>query len=128
MVGLDKRWLAEFGVDANDIAGLIPLSGHTITHFTIRQERGLPATKIVVDELAPLNHVRADAPPLLLITGDRELEMLGRYEENAYLNRMMKVAGHTETRQYELQGYGHGMTYPAFPLILEEIKRICEMN
>ncbi|MCK7529150.1 MAG: hypothetical protein MZV64_72150 [Ignavibacteriales bacterium] len=31
-----------------------------------------------------LYHVRKDAPPLILITGDRELELLGRYEENAY--------------------------------------------
>jgi hypothetical protein len=35
--------------------------------------------------MAPLYHVRKDAPPLLLITGDRDLELLGRYQENAYL-------------------------------------------
>ena len=40
-------------------------------------------TQPLLDEMAPLYHVRDDAPPLLLITGDRELEMLGRYEENA---------------------------------------------
>jgi xanthosine utilization system XapX-like protein len=44
-----------------------------------------------------LYHVRADAPPLLLITGDRELELLGRYEENAYLMRMMKIKGQPST-------------------------------
>lgn len=124
MVGLDKHYLAARGIDANRIAGLIPLSGHTITHFTIRQERGIKDTQPQVDELAPLWHVRADAPPLLLITGDRELEMLGRYEENAYLARMMKIAGHKQTRLLELQGYGHSMTYPAFPLVVEEVKRI----
>lgn len=124
MVGLDKRWLAKFNVDANEIAGLIPFSGHTITHFTIREERGIPGTQPVVDDLAPLYHVRPDAPPLLLITGDRELEMLGRYEENAYLMRMMKVAGHTQTRLYELDGYGHNMTAPAFPLLIHEVERI----
>ncbi|HBK72350.1 MAG TPA: lipase, partial [Flavobacteriaceae bacterium] len=69
-------------------------------------------------------HVRANAPPLLLITGDRELEMLGRYEENAYLMRMMKVVGHKETELYELEGYGHGMTEPAFPLLLNEVNRL----
>ncbi|NCB27105.1 MAG: alpha/beta hydrolase, partial [Bacteroidia bacterium] len=63
-----------------------------------------------------------------LITGDRELEMLGRYEENAYLARMMKVAGHKQTRLLEIQGYNHGMTYPAFPLVLEEIQRIVQEN
>lgn len=124
MIGLDKRWLANFGLDANKIAGLIPFSGHTITHFTIREERGIDGKKPIVDDLAPLYHVRADAPPLLLITGDRELELLGRYEENAYLMRMMKVNGHQQTQLLELDGYGHDMTEPAFPLLHNEVNRI----
>ncbi|SDK25448.1 Acetyl esterase/lipase [Catalinimonas alkaloidigena] len=124
MVGLDKRYLQKYSIDANQIAGLIPFSGHTITHFTIREERGIPGTQPIVDAYAPLYHVRPDAPPLLLITGDRELEMLGRYEENAYLMRMMKVAGHKETTLYEMDGYGHNMTAPAFPLLLNEVHRI----
>lgn len=127
MVGLDKSYLAKHGVDANRIAGLIPLSGHTITHFAVRNERGVPREQPIVDHMAPLFHIRADAPPLLLITGDRELEMLGRYEENAYLMRMMKVIGHEETRLLELDGYGHGITGPAFPLLEKEIKRICKV-
>ncbi|WP_224994219.1 alpha/beta hydrolase [Cesiribacter sp. SM1] len=126
MVGLDKRWLNNFKIDANKIAGLIPFSGHTITHFTIREERGIDGKQPIIDELAPLYHVRADAPPLLLITGDRELELLGRYEENAYMMRMMKISGHQETKLYELDGYGHGMTEPAFPLLLKEVQRIKE--
>jgi acetyl esterase/lipase len=124
MVGLDKRWLLAFEIDANQIAGLIPFSGHTITHFTVREERGIAGTQPIIDDLAPLYHVRADAPPLLLITGDRELEMLGRYEENAYLMRMMKVVGHPDTRIYEMDGYGHNMLTPAFPLLLDEVERI----
>jgi acetyl esterase/lipase len=126
MVGMDKRWLGSNNINANRIAGLIPFSGHTITHMTVRKERGIANTQPVVDDLAPLFHVRADAPPLLLITGDRELEMLGRYEENAYMMRMMKVTGHKETKIYELDGYGHGMTYPAFPLLMNEVRRIVE--
>jgi len=124
MISLDKKWLLTNGIDANKIAGIIPLSGQAITHFEIRKERGIPDTQPVIDELAPLYHVRADAPPLLLITGDRELEMLGRYEENAYLMRMMKIAGHKETKLYELDGFGHNMTEPAFPLVIKEVQRI----
>ena len=124
MISLDKKWLLADGIDANKIAGIIPLSGQAITHFEIRKERGIPDTQPVIDELAPLYHVRADAPPLLLITGDRELEMLGRYEENAYLMRMMKIAGHKETKLYELDGFGHNMTEPAFPLVIKEVQRI----
>lgn len=123
MIGLDKKWLAKHGVDADDIAGLIPLSGHTITHFTARKELGMEDTQPLIDALAPLFHVRSDAPPLLLITGDRELEMLGRYEENAYLWRMMQVAGHKQTTLHELDGFNHGqMAEPAHPLLLRFVK------
>jgi len=126
MIGMDKRWLQDDNIDANRIAGLIPLSGQAITHFTIRKERGIAETQPVIDEFAPTYHVRADLPPLLLITGDREMELLGRYEENAYLARMMKIAGHKHTTLYELDGYGHNMTEPAFPLVLNEVQRICK--
>jgi len=125
MVGLDKQYLAAHKIDANRIAGLIPFSGHTITHFTVRAERGIDGKQPIVDALAPLFHVRDDAPPLLLITGDRELEMLGRYEENAYLWRMMQVAGHKHTTLHELDGYNHGqMAAPAHPLMLRFIQKI----
>lgn len=122
MVGVDKRWLAEYGIDADLLAGLAPLSGHTITHMTVRKERGIPDTQPVVDAFAPLNHVRPDAPPILLITGDREMEMLGRYEENAYFMRMLKVAGHKDITLYEIQGYGHGMVEPALSPMLKWIR------
>jgi len=126
MVGLDKKYLGQHGIDANKIAGLIPFSGHTITHFTVRKERGIEGTRPIIDELAPLFHVRPDAPPLIMITGDRDMELLGRYEENAYMMRMMKVAGHKNTRLMEIDGYGHGMTYPAFPLLINEVKGILD--
>jgi len=125
MVGLDKRWLATHKIDPNAIAGLIPYSGHTITHFTVRKERGINGKQPVLDDMAPLFHVSKDAPPLLLITGDRELELLGRYEENAYLWRMMQVVEHPDTKIMELDGYNHGqMAKPAHPLLLRFIKRI----
>ncbi|MCF8358173.1 MAG: alpha/beta hydrolase [Prolixibacteraceae bacterium] len=128
MVGMDKSWLASHQIDANHIAGLIPYSGHTITHLAVRHSQGIAQEQPTIDSLAPLFHVRPDAPPLLMITGDRELEMLGRYEENAYMYRMMKVVGHTETRLMELDGYDHGMEYPAHPLLLKEINRILELK
>ncbi len=125
MVGLDKKYLAAHDIDANKIAGLIPFSGHAITHFTVRNERGISEKRPIIDEMAPLFHVRVDAPPLLIITGDRLLEMLGRYEENAYMMRMMKVAGHKRVRIYELDGSNHGqMTYSALPLLLREVKAL----
>ena len=124
MIGLDKRWLHVHQLDANHIAGLIPFSGHAITHFTIRKERGIDDKQPIIDEMAPLYHVRDDAPPMLLITGDRDLEMLGRYEENAYLWRMMQVVGHPDTELRELDGFNHGqMAAPAHKLLLQFLDR-----
>lgn len=34
------------------------------------------------------------------------------------------LSGHKQTTLLELAGYGHGMTEPAFPLLLEELKRV----
>lgn len=125
MIGLDKKYLENHNIDANKIAGLIPFSGHAITHFTVRKEDGIPGTQPIIDELAPLFYVRPDAPSLLIITGDRELEMLGRYEENAYMMRMMKVSGHKQARILELDGFNHGqMMYPALPILLREVKTL----
>lgn len=127
MVGLDKSYLEHYNIDANKIAMLVPFSGHTITHFTIRAEQGISGEQAIIDEFAPLFHVRDDAPPLILITGDRELEMLGRYEENAYMWRMMKVAGHKQTKLYELDSFNHGsMASPALEILLKEIKQFDE--
>lgn len=122
MVGLDKNYLKKHDIDADDIAGLIPFSGHTITHFTIRKEMGIEGTQPIVDKYAPLFHVRKYAPPILLITGNRELELLGRYEENAYFYRMMKIVGHPDVELMEMDGYGHDMVYPAIPLLLNFVK------
>ena len=123
MIGLDKKWLNKHGIDANKIAGLIPFSGHTITHFTVREEMGITnRTKVIVDEMAPLFHIRNDAPPYIIMTGDRNLELLGRYEENAYMMRMMKLVGHNQTFLYEFDGYGHGMAEPGNPLLIKIVK------
>jgi acetyl esterase/lipase len=125
MISFDKKYLAKYDIDANTIAALIPFSGQAITHFTIREENGIKRTQPTIDEYAPLYYVRTDAPRMLLITGDRELELLGRYEENAYLLRMMKLVGNKQTTLYELEGFDHtGMVEPAFPLLIKEVKAI----
>jgi hypothetical protein len=91
MITLDKSYLNKYQIDANKIAGIIPFSGQTITHFTIRKENGIGTLQPTIDKYATLYFVRAHASPMLLITGDREKELYGRYEENAYLARMMKL-------------------------------------
>ena len=125
MVGLDTSYLAKHGLNANDLAALVPFSGHAITHFTVREERGVPGTQVIADHYAPIYHVRPDAPPYIIITGDRNLELLGRYEENAFMWRMMQEAGHRQVKVYEMDGYNHGaMPAPAFHILLQECKKL----
>lgn len=108
MLMLDKRWLAPYKIDPDTtFVAAIPYSGQAVTHFTRRREMGIPDTQPIVDDLAPLYHVRPDCVPLLLLSGDRELEMLGRYEENAYFRRMMRVAGHPDVELLEFDGFDH---------------------
>ena len=125
IITMDKSYLAKYNIDPMEIAELISFSGQAITHFTIRKEQGIKSTQPTIDKYAPIYFVREETPPILLITGDREMELLGRYEENAYFMRMMKLNNNNEIRLYELQGFNHsGMAEPAFPLLLNEVERI----
>lgn len=124
MIGLDTTYLAAFGQHPDSLAGLIPFSGHTITHFTPRSERGLAWNDVVVDEFAPLQHLRISDLPIALITGDREMELYGRYEETAYFWRMLVASGHKKVFLHELQGFNHGnMVRPAAQLTLQLIRK-----
>ena len=125
MIGLNKEYLAKYGVDPDtQIKALVPYSGQVITHFAQRRKQGLSDLTPTIDYLAPLYYVRGDASPMLVISGDRELELFGRYEENAYFVRMMKLNGHKNITFYELDGFGHSdMAKPAHTLLLKYIKK-----
>ena len=123
MIGLDTTYLGAHGLHPDSLAGLIPFSGHTITHFTPRKERGLGWNDVVVDRYAPIAHLRVSKLPIVLITGDRDLELFGRYEETAYFWRMLVASGHQHAELYELEGFGHSpMLAPASILALNWIR------
>ncbi len=125
MVGLDKSYLAKYGVDADSIAALVPFSGQAITHYAHRDTQGISPLTPTIDRYAPLFHVRGNCPPYIIITGDRDTELFGRCEENAYLWRMMKLAGHPDVHFYEIAGHDHGaMAHPAFHILDGHMKRI----
>ena len=72
-VSLERRWLEEAGVPQGAIAGTIGMSGpydflpldSDATRLVFGGFDDLPATQ-------PINHVRGDAPPLFLLTGDND--------------------------------------------------------
>ena len=124
ILAMDKKYMAAYGADADSVAAYLPVSGQTVTHFTIRKERGLPDGIPVVDEYAPVNKARKETAPLVLITGDKHLEMAARYEENALLEAVLKSIGNKKVTLYEMQGFDHGQVLgPACYLIVDYVKR-----
>lgn len=124
MLALDKSYLAKHDIDADDVAAWFPLSGQTMTHYTVRKERNLPAGIPTIDVFAPISHARKDTPPIFLITGDRNQELAARYEENAQLAAVLKSIGNTEIYLYELQGFDHGeMHAPGCLIMVNYIRR-----
>lgn len=125
MLCLNKAWLGAYGVDADSVWLYAPFSGQAITHYNVRKMQGIKPLQPTIDEYAPLYWMRPDCPPFVLICGDRELELYGRYDENQYLARMMKLAGHQQTYLYEIGGHGHGgMVEPGFHILETHIRRM----
>jgi hypothetical protein len=127
LIGLDKHYLQKYGIDADSIAGLFPFSGQVVTHYNIRKQQGIGPLQPTIDKYAPLTHIRKDCPPIVIISADRELELFGRYEEQAYFWRMLKLVGHPDVTLYEMQGFNHGdMPHPAYHVMKEHIKRLAK--
>ena len=113
MIGVDGRYLGRYGLGTDVIAGLMPVSGQMVTHSTVREERGIPRTRPIVDAAAPLYHVRSDAPRTLCICGGQDLP--ARAEENRLFVAALKAAGHEQVEYLEVQGRDHGTIASRIP-------------
>lgn len=107
MLGLDDRWLKPYGLKTNAIAGLIPISGQTMTHYTVREERGIMDHNVIsADEAAPINHLHKDTPPLLILYADKD--MPARREENIYLAAALRATGNPHVQELQVNDRNHG--------------------
>ncbi|KPV60136.1 peptidase S9 [Paenibacillus sp. A3] len=60
---------------------------------------------------SPIEYVRADAPPILIMHGDQDDVV--PYEQSVELFQALKQAGHNDTTMYKVNGVGHiGFTQP----------------
>ena len=109
MTVFDPANLRKIDFPQEHITGMILLSAQLTTHFKVKEfsHPQIPRFVPLVDENAPLAHLRQDLPPLLLITGDPELEIPGRVDENRLCTSSLKALGHSNVRHYILQGYAH---------------------
>jgi acetyl esterase/lipase len=106
MIGLDERYLRAHGLELTAIAGLIPVSGQTMTHYTVRQERGIGKFTITADEAAPVFYARKATPPMLVLYADQD--MAARAEENAYLVAVIQATGNLGCTGLLVHDRNHG--------------------
>jgi len=106
MLAMDARWLKPHGLTPDSFAGYIPLSGQTMTHYTVREERGIGKETIVADEAAPVFYCRKNTPPMLVLAGDHD--MAARSEENEYLVAVLKGAGNQSVTFRQIPDRTHG--------------------
>ena len=110
MVGMDPKWLKPWGFTPNDLAGLFPQTGQASTHFTIRAVNGDKTSTYItkVDEWAPLAYAARDLPPMLIQTGEPEIDIPCRAEENRLLYASLLALGHRDVQYCGHPGRRHG--------------------
>ncbi len=134
MLGMDVRFLKKHGLEPATIAGLIPVSGQMMTHYTVREERGLGRNTVIADEAAPIYYTRQDTPPMLVLYADKD--MASRAEENAYFVAAQKMAGNvgvtglliTDRSHVSIAGKIAEPGDPAGTAILEFIERLAKQR
>lgn len=105
MLALDTRYLTAAGVPADRVAGFVGLAGpYDFLPITGPDIRRVFATAARPEDTQPITFVRADAPPMLLLTGTDDDTVLPRNSES--LGRALRAAGGTaEVKAYP--GIGH---------------------
>lgn len=94
MLCFDKKYLAPYGIDANSIDGYIHDAGQPTTHFNVLRERGVDSRRVIIDEAAPIYHIKAgeNYAPMQIIISDGD--MPNRPEQTALLVSTLKDFEH----------------------------------
>ncbi|MEO1647241.1 MAG: alpha/beta hydrolase [Pseudomonadota bacterium] len=92
MTSQERQWLAERGVEANTLRGVIGLSG-PYDFYPFDSDSTIAAFGPASDPKATqvFNHVRADAPPTLLVHGEKDT--LVRPRNSRELAQLIETAG-----------------------------------
>lgn len=108
---LDPQWLAAEDVPQGAIAGAIGLSGpYDFYPFDKESTRNSFGSYSDPEATQPINHVRPDAPPLLLLTGTRDTTVRPR-NTVALAKAMAAIGGRVESEIYP--GMDHSGTLVA---------------
>jgi acetyl esterase/lipase len=100
MLVLDRDYLAKAGASVADISGGIGMSG-PYDFLPLTRDDVKPIFEVVPDMAVtqPITYARADAPPLLLVTGDADTTV-GPYNTHNLSNKIRSLGGRVEDHYY----------------------------
>ena len=105
MLALDRQWLGREGQSADDLAGVVGLSGpYDFYPFTNQSARNSFGSAPRVADTQPVNFVRGDAPPFLLIHGEKDTLVKPR-NSRELARRIAELGGSAQLHVY--QGMDH---------------------
>ena len=90
MLCFDKKYLSIHKIDSDEISGYIFDAGQPTVHFNVLRERGIDPRRVVIDEDAPIYHIKdgRDYPPMQIFVA--EDDMKNRYEQTQLLLSTLK--------------------------------------
>ncbi len=126
IVAMDPKYLKKHGIDHKKLAGLFLVSGQMTTHFQLKKDLNYPGENLVpvIDEYAPLHHLSKDLPPMILITGQHDMDMPARAYENKFMADTLIALGHPHVESYELMGASHEVGLCDHPAITTFLRKI----
>lgn len=109
MLCFDNKYFMNYGVDMKKISCFIFNAGQPTTHFNILRERGEDSRRCIIDEAAPLYHIREynNQPPMMIFCADHD--MPNRYEQTLLLLGTLKHMNYPDENicfEY-LKGHNH---------------------
>lgn len=101
MLAIDPRWLAAEGLPADTIKAAVGLSG-PYDFYPFDKPRSRAAMQGAADPLMtqPIHFARADAPPMLLVTSDKDTQVRPRNAANL-TKRLQALGAPVEYRLYK---------------------------
>ncbi len=109
MLAFDRRYLAAQGLQPEHFDGYVFNAGQPTAHYEVLKRRGEDERACIVDDTAPLYHVRGAQPgrPLFFIYADNDMPC--RKEQNLLLMRTLEHCGYDPAliSGKEMCGYRH---------------------
>lgn len=126
LVGFDKKWLLPYNLSYKNFMAFLLVSGQMTTHFFVKELLQYPTENQIpiIDEFAPLYHLKADLPPIFMITGEKDIP--GRKYENLLMSDTLTALGHKDCTIHICPEATHSEKLVVKEPILQFIHRITE--